>query len=90
MFSVNKLTMLFLEVLNSRSNPFQLGRHDTTQIDKQMTKDTTDTSQLGQSSQYTRPDPTRPQKNLNRRRTKHEPEYQLFFFLFFSQEVYVK
>jgi len=40
-FSVNKLTMLFTRVINSRSNSFQLGGHDTTQLDKEITKDTT-------------------------------------------------
>jgi len=47
---VNKSTMLFTGVLNSRSNSFQLERHDTNHLDKQMIKDTIDTSQLGQSS----------------------------------------
>ena len=42
-FHVNKLNMLFTRVLNSRSNSFQLGGHDTTQLDKQMTNDTTNT-----------------------------------------------
>jgi len=47
-FPVNKLTMLFTGVLNSMLNSFQFGGHDTTQLDKQMAKDTTNSSQLGQ------------------------------------------
>jgi len=39
----------------------------TTQLDKKMTKDTTNTSHLGQSSQHTRQDSTKSQKSLNRR-----------------------
>ena len=51
---VNKLTMLFAGVLNSRSNSFQLGGHDANHLDKQMTRDTINTSQLSQSSQHPR------------------------------------
>jgi len=40
---VNKLTMLFAGVLNSRSNSFQLGGHDINHLDKHMTRDTTNT-----------------------------------------------
>jgi len=36
-YPVNKLIILFLGVLNSRSNSFQLGGHDTTQLDKEIT-----------------------------------------------------
>jgi len=43
-----------LGVLNSRSNSFQLGKHDTNHLDKQMIKDTTNTSQLNQLSQQPR------------------------------------
>jgi len=55
---------------------------DTNQLDKQMAKDTTNSSQLGQSSQHTRQGPP----NLNRRRTEHEPKYQLFFLVVFLQD----
>jgi len=48
---VNKLTMLFAGVLNSRTNSFEPGEHDT---NRQMTKDTRSTSQKGQSSQDTK------------------------------------
>ena len=59
---------------------------DTNHIGKQMTKDTAGTSQLGESSQYTRPSPTKSQKSLNRGRTGQEQEYHLFFFLVFLQD----
>jgi len=54
---MNKLTMLFVGVLNSRTNSFEPGKHDT---NWQMTKDTTNTSQKGQSSQDTKSGPTKP------------------------------
>ena len=82
-FFVNKLTMLFTGVLNSRLNSFQLGGHDTTQLDKDITKDKTDTSQLSQSYQHPRQGPTKLQKDLNRRRTGYRPEHQMFFLLVF-------
>ena len=34
-------------------------KSDTNHIDKQITKDTTGTSKLGKSSQYTRPSPSK-------------------------------
>jgi len=49
-FFGNKLTMLFAGVLNLRTNSFQPGGHDTNQSNQQMTKDTSNTSQNGQSS----------------------------------------
>jgi len=48
---------------------------DTHNHDKQMTKDTTDTLKLYESSEHTRPCPTKYQKNLNKRWTKHRPEH---------------
>jgi len=78
---MNKLTMLSAGVLNLRSNSFQLGGHDTNQLDKQMTKE-----QNTQSSQHARQDPTKPQKSLSRRRTRHGPKYQLLFLLVFLQD----
>ena len=63
---VNKLTMLFAGVLNSRTNSFEHGEHDT---NRQMTKDTTRTSQKVQSSQYTKSGPTKPRESINRRRS---------------------
>jgi len=86
---VNKLTMLFVEVLNSRSNSFQLGGHDTTQLDKQMPKDTMNTSQSGQSYQHPRQGPAKLQKDLNRRRIGHRAEHQMFFLLSLKRQVYV-
>jgi len=83
---VNKLTMLFAGVLNSRSNFVQLREHDTNHIIQQMAKDTTSTSQIGQSSRYIKSDPAKPQESINRRRTKYKPEYQKFFLLVFPQE----
>jgi len=59
---------------------------DTNQLDKQMTKDTTNSSQLGHSSQHKRQGLTKSQKSLSRGRTRHEPKYQLFFILVFLQE----
>jgi len=86
---MNKLTMLFVGVQNSRSNSFQLGGHDTNQIDKQMNKDTTKTSQLGQSSQHPRQSPTKHQKDLNKRRIRHKPELEIFFLLVFLQDKFM-
>jgi len=57
--------MLFSGVLNSRLNSFQLGGHDTNQLDKEIINDTTNTSQLSQSSQH----PKQVYKDLSRRRT---------------------
>jgi len=77
---VNKLTMLFAGVLNSRSNSLQLGGHDTIQVAKKMTKDSRDNSQCEQSSQQSSQGPTKYQMDLTRRITWHRPEHQLFFF----------
>jgi len=49
-FSENKLTMLFVGVLNSWTNSFQSRGHDTNQSKQRMTKDKSSTSQKGQSS----------------------------------------
>ena len=46
-----------------------------------MTKDTSKTSQKGQSSQYTKSGPTKPRESINRRRTRYKPEYQKFILL---------
>ena len=84
-----KIVMLIRQKINTANlglNSFQLGGQDTNQLDKQMTKDITDSSQLGQSSQHTRQDPTKSQKKLSRGRTGHEPKYQLFFLLVFLQD----
>jgi len=81
--------MLFVGVLNLRSNSFQLGGHVTTQIDKQMTKDTMNTSQLGNSSQHTRQCPTKHQKDIRRRISGHRPEHQMFFLLVFLQDKFM-
>jgi len=50
LFFVNKLTMSFTRVLNSRMNSFRPGGHDINHKNQQMTKDTSRTSQKGQSS----------------------------------------
>jgi len=60
--------------------------HDTTQLAKQMTNDTSDNSHCDQSSQYTKSDPTKPRESINRRRTRYKPEYHKFFLLVFPQE----
>jgi len=48
-FSGNKLTMFFAGVLNLRTNSFQPRGHHDTNHNQQMTKDTSSTSQKGQS-----------------------------------------
>jgi len=65
------------------------GNCDTTQINKQMTKNTTNTSQLSQSSQHPRQGPINHQKNINRRRTRYRPEHQMFFILVFLQDKFM-
>jgi len=59
-------------------------KDDTTQLEKQMTK-ATNTLQLSQSSQHPKQDPTKHQKNLSRRRTRH----QMFFLLVFLQDKFI-
>jgi len=44
----------------------------------QITKDTTSNFQKGQSSQVTKPGPTKPQDNINKRRS-YKPEHLKFF-----------
>jgi len=70
--------MLFARGLNLRLNSFQLGGHDTTQLVKQMTKDTKDNSNY---DQHSRQGPTKYRKDLSRRRIGHRPEHQKFFLL---------
>jgi len=72
--------MLFAGVLNSRTNSFEPREHDT---NRQMTKDTTSTSQKGQSSQDTKPGPTKPKKRINKRRRSYKSKYHKFFLLVF-------
>jgi len=78
--------MLFTEVLNSRLNFFQLEKHDTTQLDKQMMKDITDTSHIGQSSQHTRSDPTKLQQKKNQTWTAISI---VLPFSLFARQVYI-
>ena len=59
---------------------------DTTQLAKQMTKDTRDTSHFDQSSQYTRQRSTKYRKDLSRRRIGHKLEHQMFFLIVFLQD----
>jgi len=80
-FYANKLTMLFAEVLNSRTNSFQSGGHDTNQSNQRMTKDKSSTSQKCQSS--TKLDPTKPRESINERKS-YKPKYKKFFLLVFS------
>ena len=63
--------------------------NDTNQLDKEITKYTTDTSQLSQSSQHPRQGPTKLQKGLSRRRTGHVSEYQMFFLLVFLKDKFM-
>ena len=63
---------------------FTLG--DTTQLAKQMTKDTRDTSHFDKSSQHTRQGSTKYRKDLIIRRNRHKPEHQMFFLLVFLQD----
>jgi len=62
---------------------------DTTQLVKEITKDTTDTSQLSQSSQHRRQGPTKFQKDLSRRRTRHRLEDHMFFLLIFLKDMFI-
>jgi len=71
-FYVYKLTMLFVEVLNSRLNSLQLRGHDTTQIHKKMTKN----ANYEGSSQQSRED-------LISRRNGQGLEHLKFFTLVF-------
>jgi len=66
-----------------------IGEGYTTQIDKHMTKDTTNTSQLGQSSQHPRQGPTKHQNDPNRRRNGHKTEHQMFFLLVFLKDKFM-
>jgi len=65
------------------------GVSDTTQLDKEITNDTIDTSQLSQSSQHPRQCPTKLQKNLSRRRTGLKPEHQMFSLLVFLKDKFM-
>jgi len=56
---------------------------DTNQSNQQMTKDTSSTSQKGQSSQYTKLGPTKPRESISRRRS-YKPEYHKLFLMVFS------
>ena len=76
---VNKFTMLFAGVLNSRTNSFTPGEHDTNQ---QMTQATTSKSQKGRSSQHPKSGPTKPRDNISRRRS-YKLEHIKFFLLVF-------
>ena len=80
---VNKLSILFAGVPNSRSNSLQHGGHDIIQEDKQMTKDSRDNSHGEQSSQQSSQGPTKNLIDHTRRRTGHTPEHHLFFLLVF-------
>ena len=63
---------------------------DTTQLDKEIIKDTTNTSQLSQSSQHPIQGPTKLQKDLSKRRTEHRSEHhQMFFLLVFLKEKFM-
>jgi len=71
-FSVYKLTMLFVGVLNSRANSLQLGGHDVNQKYMKMTKDVV----LKGSSQQAK-------KDFITRRNGQGPKHLKFFLLVF-------
>jgi len=52
----------------------EISNGDTNQLDKQMTKDTTNSSQLGLSSRHAKQGPAKSHKSLSRGRTRHEPK----------------
>jgi len=58
----------------------------TIQVAKRMTEDLRDNSQCGQSSQQSRQGPTKYQTDLNKSRTEHRPEHQMFFLLVFLKD----
>jgi len=58
-------------------------------LDKQMTKNTTDTSQLSQSSQHPRQGPTKLHNDLSRRRTGPRLQHHIFFLLVFVKEKFM-
>jgi len=70
--------MLFAGVLSLRTNSFEPGEHDT---NRQMAKETTRTSQKGQSSQDTKPSPTKPREKNSKGRRSYKPKYHKFFLL---------
>jgi len=51
---------------------------DTNHNNEQMTKDTSNTSQKSQLSQYTKSCPTKSRESINRRRIRYKHEYQKF------------
>jgi len=52
-------------------------------------KDTTNTSQLSQSSQHPQQGPTELQNDLSKRRTGHRTEHQMFFLLVFLKDKFM-
>ena len=54
-----------------------------------MTRNTTKTSQLSQSSQHPRQGPTKLQKDLSKRRTRHRPEHKMFFLMVFLKDKFM-
>jgi len=80
---VNKLTMLSVEILNSRSNSIKPGGHDTNQANKKMTKDAHYHSHHEKSSQQTSEDLTKDLAYLTRGRNGHKAEHLMFFLLVF-------
>jgi len=80
---VNKLTLLYAEVLNLRSNSHKLGGHDTIQANKKMTKDSNYHSHYEKSSQLSSEDPTKDLADLIKRRDGQRPEHRMFFLLIF-------
>jgi len=71
--------MLFVGVLNSRSNSIKLGGNDTIQANKEMTKDSNYHSHYDKSSQLSSEDPTKDLADLTRRRNGQRPKCQMFF-----------
>jgi len=61
-------------------------KFDTTQLAKQMTKNTRGASHFDESSPLTREGPTKYRKDHSRRRTGHRLDNQMFFLPVFLQD----
>jgi len=63
-----------------------LANHGPSYTNRQITKGTTSTSQKGQSSQDTKPGPTKPRERISKRKRSYKSEYQKFFLLVFLKK----
>jgi len=74
---------------NRQNSKFDVQELPTTQLkwmvdtNRQMTKDTTSTSQKGQSYQDTKSDSTKLRERISKRRRSYKPKYRKFFLLVF-------